>query len=175
MIDDTNRCTFAFADGRQCKLPQSEDDMGLCYFHARKYLDRMKAREAGLRISKFLNNRVLTASDFNSALAALFSATALGYMKPKAAATLAYLAQIMLQTQRLAKEEYLHAYQAPWQEAVQRSATFNPSAAPSPEPALDPNAPYTPAPLPPISAELPSSTPQPETSPPDEPLTTNVM
>jgi len=180
--DDDNRCRFTFADGRQCRLPICGDDMGLCYFHAEKYLQRMKAKEAGRRISKFLNTDILTASDFNSALAALFSAAALGYVKPKTTATLAYLAQIMLQTQRLAKQEFLEASTSPWTDVIRQSATFTASVPPSPEPEPNPDAPYAVQPLPAISAEPPTSAPKPEPKlpAPDPPVsapppTTHIM
>lgn len=163
-IDDNTRCHFTFADGRQCRLPISEDDMGLCYFHAEKYLHRMKAKEAGRRIAKFLNTEILTASDFNSALAALFSAAALGYVNPKATASLAYLAQIMVQTQRLAKQEFLEASTSPWTEVIRQSATFTASLPAATEPPPNPDAPYAAAPLPPISAE-PAAPPKPPPEP----------
>jgi len=185
VIDDDNRCRFTFADGRQCKLPICGDDMGLCYFHAEKYLHRMKAKEAGRRIAKFLNTDILTASDFNSALAALFSAAALGYVKPKTTATLAYLAQIMVQTQRLAKLEFLEASTSPWTEVIRQSATFTASIPAPAEPPPNPDAPYAVEPLPPISAEPPAPHPEPklpvpeppspELSLPAPPSTTNIM
>jgi len=43
----------------------------------------------------------------NSAFAALFSVTAQGYVKPKTNASVVYLGQLTLQTQQLAKQEFL--------------------------------------------------------------------
>jgi len=117
-------CTFTFADGRRCQLPQAPDDMGLCYFHAQKFRQRLSAQEAGRQISEFLNTDILTACDLNSAFASLFSATAQGVIKPKTAASLAYLGQLMLQTQRLAKQEFLEAFKERWPKIVQESNTF---------------------------------------------------
>jgi hypothetical protein len=140
-------CTraFFFADGRRCQLPPSADDMGLCNFHAKKYRDRITAEEAGRQISESLSNDVLTACDLSSALNTLFSATAQGYIKPKTAATLAYLGQLMLQTQRLAKQEFLESFD----DRCPKSST-NPSASthPSPLPPA-PNPPYPANPAPP--------------------------
>jgi len=129
-------CVFFFADGRRCQLPPSPDDAGLCYFHARKFRDRLTAQEAGRQISEFLNTDTLTASDLNSALATLFSATAQGFIKPKTAATLTYLGQLMLQTQRLAKQEFLESFHDRWPKVVQESLTFNQSN-PPPAPATE--------------------------------------
>jgi hypothetical protein len=160
--DKKSRHTFNYKlmkeiNGRQCRMPICGDDMGLCYFHAEKYIHRMKAKEAGRRIAKFLNTDILTASDFNSALAALFSAAAMGYIKPKTTATVAYLAQIMVQTQHLAKQGFLEASTSPWTDVIRQSAT-------QPEPAPNPAAPYPPEVLPPISAE-PAAHPYPNPNP----------
>ncbi len=76
-------CAFFFADGRRCQLPPSPDDMGLCYFHAKKYRDHLSAQEAGQQINEFLSSDILTACDLSAALAPLFSATAMGLIKPK--------------------------------------------------------------------------------------------
>jgi len=142
--DRTDLCHFVFTDGRRCQLPQSLDDMGLCYFHAQKYRDHIRAQEAGRHIADFLDTDVFTASELNSAFAALFSATARGLIKPKTTTSLAYLGQLMLQTQRLAKREYLQSFQAPWPHVVQQSRTFaQPDPGPfatvdSPEPGPEP-------------------------------------
>jgi hypothetical protein len=140
MLDDTYRCRFTFADGRQCKQPICADEMGLCYYHQTKYDERKNKLVAGERISRYLNIDVLTATDLNSALSALFSATAKGNIKPKTAATLAYLGQIMLQTQALAKQEYLDSYEAEWFEIVQNSQTLNPERKPLTAAAEQPSA-----------------------------------
>jgi hypothetical protein len=129
-------CMFYFADGRRCQMPPALDDMGLCYFHAKKFRDRTNAEEAGLQISQFLNTDILTACELSSTFAALFSATAQGFIKPKTAATLAYLGQLMLQTQRFAKQEYLCAFEGGWRKVVQESNCFNPPA--DPDPSADP-------------------------------------
>jgi hypothetical protein len=133
-INQDRPCTraFFFADGRRCQLPPSADDMGLCNFHAKKYRDRITAEEAGRQISESLSNDVLTACDLSSALNTLFSATVQGYIKPKTAATLAYLGQLMLQTQRLAKQEFLESFDDRWPKIVHESICFNP---PVPAPA----------------------------------------
>ena len=127
-------CAFFFADGRRCQLPPSADDMGLCYFHAKKYRDRLTAQEAGQQINEFLSSDILTACDLNAALTTLFSATAQGFIKPKTAAALTYLGQLMLQTQRLAKEEFLQSFDDRWSKIVRESIVFNEPATP-PDPA----------------------------------------
>jgi len=102
---------------------------------------RITAEEAGRKISAYLDSDILTACDLSSAFAALFSATAQGHIKPKTATSLAYLGQLMFQTQRLAKEEFLQAFTTPWREAVQMSLCFN---QPEPPPATPQSNPSTP-------------------------------
>ena len=118
-------CMFFFADGRRCQMPPSADDMDLCYFHAKKYRDRLTAQEAGQQINEFLSSDILTACDLSAALATLFSATSLGLIKPKTAIALTYLGNLMLQTQRLAKDEFLESFKDRWPKIVQESICFN--------------------------------------------------
>ena len=132
-------CIHSFADGRRCLLPPCPEGAGLCYFHAKKFQDALIAEEAGLQISHFLNTDVLTASELSSTFASLFSATVKGYVKPRTAATLTYLGRLMLQTQKLAKEEFLETFDDRWPKIVQEAATFNPpeSEEPTENPAPD--------------------------------------
>jgi hypothetical protein len=136
--DRTDLCHFVFTDGRRCQLPQALDDMGLCYFHAQKYRQHITAQEVGRQIAGFLDTDILTACDLNSAFATLFAATAQGYIKPKTTASLTYLGQLMLQTQRLAKQEFLAAFDEKWPKVVQEAQSFAP-------PAPDPSNPADPA------------------------------
>ena len=129
-------CMFFFADGRRCQMPPSADDMGLCYFHAKKFQDRLNSEEAGRQISQFLETDILTACDLSSTFASLFSATAPGWIKPKTAATLTYLGRLMLQTQKLAKQEFLESFDDRWPKIVEEAPAFNPLE-PEPTPAPD--------------------------------------
>jgi hypothetical protein len=121
-LDRPFTCVHFFADGRRCQMPPSADDMGLCYFHAKKFQNRLNSQEAGRQISQFLETDILTACDLSSTFASLFSATAQGWIKPKTAATLTYLGRLMLQTQKLAKQEFLDDR---WPKIVQESICFN--------------------------------------------------
>jgi len=128
-------CMFFFADGRRCQMPPSADDMGLCYFHAKKYQNHLNAQEAGQQINEFLSSDILTACDLTAALSTLFSATSLGLIKPKTTIALTYLGQLMLQTQKLAKTEFLQSFDDSWPKIVKESIVFNePATPPAPEP-----------------------------------------
>jgi hypothetical protein len=159
-------CAFTFADGRRCQMPESVDDSGLCYFHSQKFRDRITRQEAGKQISQYLNTDILTACDLSSAFATLFCATAKGFIKPKTAATLTYLGQLMLQTQRLAKEEFLETFESDWPKIVEESSSFAPDPAPSESPTttdviLTPDSPPAPQDAPQDDPESPATEPAP--------------
>lgn len=123
--DRAGLCVFTFADGRHCTLPESPDDLGLCYYHARKFINEKNKRLAGQQIARLLSSDISTACDLSAVFNSLFSATAQGSIKPKTASTLAYIGQLMLQTQRLAKEEYLDTFSKSWPDIVYDSPAFN--------------------------------------------------
>ncbi len=156
-------CMFFFADGRRCQMPPSADDMGLCYFHAKKHRDHLNAQEAGQQIIEFLSSDILTACDLTAALSTLFSATSLGLIKPKTTIALTYLGQLMLQTQKLAKTEFLQSFNDSWPKIVKESIVFN-------EPATPPTS-EPPAESPQLTDTLPSEDPTADSNSTDpEPL-----
>jgi hypothetical protein len=120
--DRTNLCAFTFADGRHCRMPRCEAHPYLCAFHARKEAQAIAGQEAAKDIRYHLSGAFLTACDLSCALGRLFTATAQGQVKPKTAATLAYLGNTLVQTMRLAQHEYIHAFSADhWRQAVRDS------------------------------------------------------
>jgi hypothetical protein len=124
--DHSSLCVFTFNDGRRCTMPQSPDDMGFCYYHAEKLIERKKSQIVGQDIAKLLDADITTGCDLNAVFNSLFIAAAHGVIKPKTAATLARIGQLMLQTQRLAKEEFLDTFTtANWPDVVHQSPAFN--------------------------------------------------
>jgi hypothetical protein len=154
-------CMFVFADGRRCQMPPSADDMDLCYFHAKKYRDHLTAQEAGLQINQFLSSDILTACDLSAALSTLFSASALGLIKPKTTVALTYLGQLMLQTQKLARQEFVQSFDDSWPKIVRESIVFN---EPEPESAPQTQKPATQStnPIPTPANESPSNDSNPD-------------
>jgi hypothetical protein len=120
--DRTNLCAFTFADGRHCRMPRSETHPYLCAFHARKEAQAVAGQKAAEDIAYHLSGAFVTACDLSVALGRLFTATAQGQVKPKVAATLAYLGHTLVQTMRLAQHEYINAFGASeWRETVRDS------------------------------------------------------
>jgi len=125
-------CTFTFADGRQCRIPRRQGHPYLCVFHAKKEARSLAGEQAGRDIASFLSGDYISACDVASALARLFSAVAQGHIKPKTAATLAYLGQTLVQTVKLAEHEYANAFGSnAWRDAI-RSSFAPPPSRPAP-------------------------------------------
>jgi hypothetical protein len=118
-------CGFTYSDGRKCTMPQSSDDMGLCYYHSERYLGMLKKHAAGRKSSHFLRNGINTACDLSAAFSQLFCSTAQGQIKPKTAAALASIGRLLLEAHQLAKQEFTTAFEEPWPEVVQQSFIFD--------------------------------------------------
>jgi hypothetical protein len=168
-------CSFTFADGRQCRLPRRTGHPYLCLFHAKKEAQILSGEQAGQDIARLLTGNYISACDVAKSLARLFSAVAQGHIKPKTAATLAYLGQTIVQTLKLAQHEYINAFGTPtWRQTI-ASSFPPPTGTPistSPRPATPqrptpPRAPHA-APVAPHSGGSlhPSPTPQPAPQPP---------
>ena len=148
-------CSFTFADGRQCRIPRCTGHSYLCLFHAKKEAQILAGEQAGQDIASFLQGSYISACDLSSALARLFCAVAQGHIKPKTAATLAYLGQTLAQILKQAEHEYINAFGSNgWRNAVRES--FAPPTPPPPAP------PRSPAPSP--------TAPQPSPNPPPRPV-----
>jgi hypothetical protein len=126
--DRISLCAFTFADGRRCNMPRLPAVAGqsgqslLCFYHARKEAQARAADQVGREVSGFLSGSYLSACDLSSALGRLFAAVVQGQIKPKTATTLAYLGQTLLQTIRIAENEYINAFDTDgWREAVRSS------------------------------------------------------
>ena len=136
--DRASLCCFSFAGGRQCRTPRSPAHPHFCVLHARKEAQATAAIKAGNDISSYLNNNnYLSACDLSLALGQLFSCVAQGLIKPKTAATLAYLGQTLVQSIPIACHEYTNAFGTDsWRRTIRSS--FAPPPAPpesAPQPA----------------------------------------
>jgi hypothetical protein len=78
-------------------MPRRKDHPYLCAFPARKEAQALAGQQAAEDIAYHLSGAFLSACDINSALGRLFCAVAPSHIKPKTAATRAYLAQTLVQ------------------------------------------------------------------------------
>ncbi|HKV24355.1 MAG TPA: hypothetical protein VJN93_07165 [Candidatus Acidoferrum sp.] len=168
-------CSFTFADGRHCRTPRSSPGSALCAFHARKEAQSRASQNLGRDFDYFFSGEHLCASDLAAVIGRLFAAVARGDVKPKVAATLAYLAQTLLHTIQLSREEYISAFgNSQWRETLANSIGQNfsygkspaaPAAAPSAAPTPDSSAASSPTDAPPSSAASATT----EALPPSQP------
>jgi hypothetical protein len=143
--DRASLCLFTFTDGRRCRTPRSGSHPHFCFYHARKESKSKTAEKLSDDLSYFFSGDYVSACDLSTAIARLISAVARGDIKPRAATTIAYLAQTLSQTIRLAQHEYINAFgDKAWRQIVHNSVKLNSDYA-HPEPA-QPAAPHQPKP-----------------------------
>ncbi len=90
-------CRFIFADGRSCRMLRAPGHKSLCVFHAREERELRSAKQAARRLVSF-SGEFTTASDVNRVLGQLFLLLANQRISRKDAISLAYVAQLLLQS-----------------------------------------------------------------------------
>ena len=108
--DRKSLCRFTFADGRQCRTPRSPHHPHFCSDHARKDSQACAADKLASHLSYFFSGQYLSACDLSTALARLIPAVVRGDVKPRAARTVAYLAQTLPQSIHISQHEYIERW-----------------------------------------------------------------
>jgi hypothetical protein len=107
-VDRSRLCAFIFDDGDRCRAPRRSDHP-YCYFHARKDAQSRATKETAENIAFAFSGPYIAFRDLSQALAHTISAVAYGHMNPKAATTIAYLGQSLVQSLARAESEHLRA------------------------------------------------------------------
>ena len=164
--DRKSLCRFTFADGRQCRALRSPDHPDFCFDHARKDSQARAADQLARELSYFFSGEYVSACDLGAALGRLFPAVVRGDIKPRAARTLAYLAQTLVQTIHLSQHEYINAFGTDtWRRAVTNSVRQNfDHRQPTPPPQPPPNQPHVVAGLETGEVRSSQSTPAPRSA-----------
>ena len=159
--DRVSLCHFSFSDGRRCITPISPGHPHFCFYHAEKESQSVAAEKLGRDLDYFFSGDYLSACDLSAALARLLAAVARGHVKPRAARTLAYLAQTLAQTIHLSQDEYINAFGTDaWRQAVRDSVRQNASRETEPpRPAPESQSATPPAPNPPANQAAPAAPP----------------
>ena len=124
--DRVSLCRFTFDDGRTCRTPRVSTSPDFCFYHAQKEAQFRANEKIGKDLAFFFSGDYLSANDLNTALSRVFVAVARGDIKPRAAHTLAYLAQTMLQTLHLAQNEFISSCgESDWHDSVIKSMEAN--------------------------------------------------
>ena len=108
------RCQFTFSDGRQCTMARSDIHPSLCRFHAERE-DQLFGTPGTLVVGAALDlpelhsacRDLTTASGVNRALAQVFRLLAQRRISRQEAATFGHLAQLLLRTISLMRQENL--------------------------------------------------------------------
>ena len=96
--DRVSLCSFTFSDGRRCCTPRPRDNPHFCFYHAQKDARARTTQKLGKDLAYFFSGDYLSACDLSTALARLIPAVVRGDVKPRAARTVAYLAQTLMQS-----------------------------------------------------------------------------
>ena len=124
--DRVSLCSFTFSDGRHCRTPRLRDNPRFCPYHAQKEARAQAAESLGKDLDYFFSGDYLSACDLSTALGRLIPAVVRGEVKPRAARTVAYLAQTLLQAIHLAKHEYINAFGTDgWRQSIHNSVRGN--------------------------------------------------
>jgi len=155
--DRVSLCRFTFTDGRCCRTPRSSSHPHFCYDHAQKEARACAAETLGKDLAFFFSGDYLSANDLSTALARLIPAVVQGHVKPRAASTIAYLLQTLVQAIRISQDEYINAFGTDgWRKAIRSSVNGN----------LDYRFPPDPEPGQPESSQCQSAQPQAQASTP---------
>ncbi|HEV1993213.1 MAG TPA: hypothetical protein VGR03_02675 [Candidatus Acidoferrum sp.] len=106
---ESSICQFPFADGRQCRILRHKSHPTLCLFHAREEQQFLELDRIGAELQS-LSGDFTTFRDLNHVVGKLFKLVAANRIPARNAALLAYLAQLLLYTQKDLKHEQTIAY-----------------------------------------------------------------
>src|SRR5260370_16696487 len=108
--DRVSLCSFTFSDGRHCRTPRLRDNSRFCPYHGQKEARARAAQSLGKDLAYFFSGDYLSACDLSTALGRLIPAVIRGEVKPRAARTVAYLAQTLIQPIHLSNHKYTNAF-----------------------------------------------------------------
>ena len=120
--DNRSLCHFSYADGRRCRMLHHRDHPGLCPFHSREERQAIESERIGTELAATLTGHFHTAADINHVLGKVFTALAQDRISVRKAATLAYAAQLMLQSIPTVKAEtkFEYTYNS-WQKMIDKA------------------------------------------------------
>ncbi len=96
-IVNSNRCSYSTSDNRRCTMLRHDSHPSLCLFHAREERRILEADHVGNELAS-LSGEFRTTTDINHALGKLWDMLAHDRISRKRAATMAYIAALLLPT-----------------------------------------------------------------------------
>jgi hypothetical protein len=146
-----SRCQFSYSDGRRCRMLRASDHSTLCVYHSREERQLLEAERIGQLLAASPSGGYLTATDVNPVLGKLYTAIAQNRIPPRNAATLAYVAQLLLHSINIAQSEIINARGSDFWRSLVRNTLNCPMPLPPP-----PNLALHPAPSPIPAAKEPT-------------------
>src|SRR5277367_2589778 len=166
--DRVSLCLFTYADGRRCRLPRASKSSSristgaphagappsfseggsshFCHYHAKKESRAATADNLAKDLAAFFSGHTVSANDLTTALARLLPAVVRGDIKPRAARTIAYMAQTLLQSIRLSQSEFKDAFgQDALRKSIRTGITSNHNRLFPPQPHAEPAADSSPS------------------------------
>ena len=124
--DRASLCSFTFSDGRRCRTPRTGKQSHFCFDHAQKEARARAAQSLGKDLAHYFSGNYLSACDLSTALGCLIPAVVRGDVKPRAARTVAYLAQTLMQAIHISQHEYCEAFGSnAWRQSIRNSVNGN--------------------------------------------------
>src|SRR5205814_8667669 len=96
--DPVPLCSVRFSAAGRCRTPRPRHNPHFCFYHAQKDARARTTHKLGKDLPYFSSGDYLSACDLSTALARLIPAVVRGDVKPRAARTVAYLAQTLMQS-----------------------------------------------------------------------------
>lgn len=120
--DRLSLCRFSFADGRTCRTPRIAGHPNFCFYHAQREIQARAAAALAEDFSRLFSGNYVSANNLSAALSRLIPAVLQGHITPRTARTVTYMIHTLVQTIRLAQNEYSQTFGAKaWREAVANS------------------------------------------------------
>ena len=94
---NANRCSYKTSDNRRCIMLRHESHPSLCLFHAREERRILEADRVGAELAS-ISGEFRTNADINHALGKLWDMLAHDRIPRKRAATMAYIAALLIPT-----------------------------------------------------------------------------
>lgn len=101
---ESDLCQYPYADGRRCRMLRHASHPSLCHFHSREERQLLEFDRLGDELAS-LTGEFKTVSDVNHVIGRLFKLVAKNRIPPRNAALLAYLAQLLLYSQKGVQHE----------------------------------------------------------------------
>ena len=121
------RCSYSTSDNRRCKMFRHASHPALCLFHARKERLLLESERVGPELTS-ISGEFRTTTDINHALGKLWDMLAHDRIPRKRAATMAYIAALLLPTvSRLRLETSEAVSFDAWKETLQRAFPSRPA------------------------------------------------